>query len=231
MNYTAWNKNNFFVPSFNIHLSLKHKTIITLFFFLAVFNLKAQFLSGYGITLGGTRATQIWHTISSDQTDKMNYRYGINGSLFLEMFSDPNLKWISEFQFNQKGAKEIPFNDATLKSRTNYICFNNFLKYRLEGYDFSPYLLAGPRLEYLLSSNGPLDYSKFHAGISFGIGSEFNFKDPWILFTEFHVNPDLNKSFKNDLLEVKNRSFELRIGVKYNLLSDKDFDACPPVHL
>lgn len=210
---------------------MQRKIIISLTFLLLAYHAKAQFLSGYGISIGGTRATQFWNTNASDKTDKMKYRFGLNGSIFLEMLSDPNIKWITEFQFNQKGAKDIPYNQEILNSRTNYISFNNFLKYRLEGYDFSPYFLAGPRLEYLLSSNGPLDYSRFHAGISIGLGSEFNFKDPWILFTEFHFNPDLGKSFNSETLHVKNRAFELRVGVKYNLLSDKDFDACPPVHL
>ena len=210
---------------------MKRKITLSIVLLLFFFKVKAQFLSGYGISIGGTRSTQLWNTNTSDKTDMMKYRFGLNGSVFLEMLSDPNIKWISEFQFNQKGAKEIPYNSEILSSRTNYISFNNFLKYRLEGYDFSPYVLAGPRLEYLLNANGPLDYSKFHAGISFGLGSEFNFKDPWILFTEFHFNPDIGKSFHSEVLDVKNRAYELRVGVKYNLLNDKDFDVCPPVHL
>jgi len=194
-------------------------------------SLNAQFLSGYGFTAGGTGATEVFDFENSTKGLKMKHRYGFNASVFLEFFSHPNMKWLSELQFNQKGARDILFQGNLQDSRTNYLCFNNFLKYRIEGYDFSPYVLAGPRLEYLVGKSGPYNYNKLHYSVSVGLGSEFNFKDPWIYFVEFHYNPDVSKSYSDKEVKIVNRAVELRLGIKYNLLSQKDFDACPPVFL
>jgi hypothetical protein len=205
----------------------KAKFFLFSFLILSSINLHAQFLSAYGLTLGGTRSTQIWNDKIIDHTDKMKFRSGINGSLFLEFFRNSSIRWISEIQYNQKGAK-LPNEDGSIdKSRTSYLCFNNFLKYLMEGYAYSPYILIGPRLEYLVADNGPVPFGLLHVTGSMGLGTEFNFKDPWIWFSEFHFNPGISKSYKSDPLEIKNRAYELRVGFKYNLGSMKNFDLCP----
>ena len=192
---------------------------------------KEPFVVGYGVTIGGTRATQKWDYQLQDVSEKMKYRNGFNGSIFGEFLSHDIFSWISELQYNQKGAK-VTFLDSTqFKSRTNYLSFNNFLKMRSEGYDINLYFLFGPRIEYLVSSNGPVNFNKLHLSASAGVGCDFNFLDPWILFTELHYNPDITKSYSSPGIDIKNRAWELKIGIKRNLKSSRHLEECPPVFL
>ena len=186
---------------------------------------------GWGITIGGTRATQKWYYQLPDVTEKMKYRNGFNGSLFGEFLTHDIFSWISELQYNQKGAKVTFLDGIPFNSRTNYLSFNNFLKMRAEGYDINLYFLAGPRIEYLLSTNGPINFNKLHFSASAGVGCDFNFLDPWILFTELHYNPDITKSYKSSGIGIRNTAWELKIGIKRNLNSSRKFEECPPALL
>lgn len=146
-----------------------------LFFALALLVISdgnAQFVQGYGFTIGLTRATQKWNY--PDASEKMKFRNGFNTSIFGEFLSHDIYSWISELQYNQKGAK---ITDTGFKSRTNYISWNNFLKMRSEGYDMNLYFLLGPRVEYLFSGNSP-GFNMLHFSASAGIGAEFNYIDP-----------------------------------------------------
>lgn len=197
---------------------------------------KAQFINGFGLTAGGTYARQIWEYTDTDMKLKKKYLFGLNGSAFLEFFQHDYIRWVSEIQFNQKGTTErisTPEGDKKYKNRTNYLCWNNFLKIRYEMYRIIPYILAGPRVEYLISKKPQVyhpiinDFKKLHFSWSVGAGVEFVSFGPVKFFTEAHYNPDFTDAYKLDPLKIRNQAWELRIGLKYVRKTRED---CPPVY-
>ena len=206
----------------------KHLLVLILFLGFLSFESHSQFLHAYGATIGVTRAKQIW-TIKPFNYHETHYRTGFNGSLFLEFFNHDVFTWVMEAQFNQKGTRFTDADNVLLsKSRANYACFNNFLKARTEGIDINLYILGGPRIEYLISGNGPLPYNQLHFSVSGGLGCDFNYLEPIILFTELHYNPDITHSVAESM---KHRAFELKIGIKKKINTARFNDPCPPVFL
>ncbi len=175
----------------------------------------AQGIQGVGITIGGTRSNQKWNYQVPDIKVKQKYINGFNGSFFLEYLNNDYIRLITEIQFNQKGTKDNQVTNKGAKYRLNYFSFNNFLKIRQEGYDYTPYFLIGPRLEYLFTSNHILPMRPLHVSMSMGAGCEFMFWSPWVPFIELNFNPDLMKAYTVPTLDIKNKAFELRAGFKY----------------
>lgn len=202
--------------------------LLSVLFILNTTISNAQFVKAWGLTIGGTRSNQIWNYDSLDNNLRKKAMYGFNASALVEWLNHDYLRIISEIQYNQKGAKENLAPNDGAKYRTNYVAFNNFLKIRQELYDFTPYFLIGPRLEYLL--NAPLPSpKKFHLSASAGIGIEFLHKRPWVFFTEYHINPGVMKSFATpNYLGIRNTAMELRIGIKRELKAPTE--KCPPVY-
>lgn len=188
----------------------------------------AQFIKAWGATIGATRSNQIWNYDSLDNNLRKKAKYGYNASALVEWLDNDYFRIVSELQYNRKGAKENLAPNQGLKYKTNYLAFNNFLKIRQELYDFTPYFLIGPRVEYLLGSPLP-NPKKIHLSASAAIGIEFLHKRPWVFFTEYHYNPGVMKSFKTPTyLSIRNTSMELRIGIKREL--KKSTEKCPPVY-
>jgi hypothetical protein len=191
-------------------------------------------LMGWGITGGGTLCTQLWNYAATNENETKKYRLGFNGSVFIEMINHPYLRWVSELQYNQKGAIDVVPSGDKFNNRIDYISFNNFIKIREQEMSVTPYLIAGPRLEYRMATypqNNPeiiSNFQKLHVSISAGAGIEFLRFNPWLWFIEFQYNPDLMNAFRNkDLndLNIKHRAFELRLGLKYALQRG---EKCPP---
>ena len=102
--------------------------------------------------------------------------FGFNGSLRAEFIDNDVIKWVTEFQFNQKGCKDKT-DSATFKNKLNYLCWNNFLKFQYETFDGYPYILLGPRVEYTLTQatqSPPITgaFQKFNFSWSVGAGFE-----------------------------------------------------------
>ncbi len=194
----------------------------------------AFMLMGWGVTGGATLCTQTWNFDTEEFNNTKNYRLGWNGSLFAEMMNKTYWRWVTELQYNQKGAiDELPTGEK-FNNRIDYISFNNFIKIREEEYSITPYLIAGPRLEYRLATspqNNPDIINNFkllHLSFSVGAGVEFMRWRPWIPFIEFQFNPDITNAYRNaalDDLQIRHRAFELRIGLKYALQRG---EKCPP---
>lgn len=183
---------------------------------------EAQFFQGAGITGGVTMARQKWfltYPDDSKSTVKKKNIFGFNGSVRAEFINSDYVRWVTEFQFNQKGCKDKT-DSATFRNRLNYISWNNFLKLQYETFDGFPYLLLGPRVEYTLTqaTKSPAitdAFRKFNFSWGAGIGYEkivySNFKP----FIELHWNPDtpFYYAYKSKPLDVRNRAWELRIGI------------------
>lgn len=195
----------------------------------------AQFFQGIGITGGVTMAKQKWFLEMPDATrtiQKKKNIWGFNGSLRGEFINNDYVRWVTEFQFNQKGCKDKT-DSTTYRNRLNYICWNNFLKIQYETFDGFPYMLIGPRVEYTFTqaTKSPAitgSFQKFNFSWSAGVGYEKivygNFKP----FIELHYNPDtpFYYAYITDPLDIRNRAWELRIGL---IFRPGGKDDCPAV--
>ena len=211
-------------------ISTKLKSIkqpLFLFFILYSFSSNAQFVSGIGATGGITYAREKWSYTNPLRIEKKNFLLGFNGSLFVEFFQHDYLRWVSELQYNQKGTIE-QLNSGDVKDRLQYLSFNNFLKARYELLDVIPYVLIGPRVEYLLSASPQTDFNKIHVGVSVGAGAELVAYSNFKFFAEMHYNSDILNAYNKNSLSIKNTAFELRIGLKYAI--KKRRESCPPVY-
>lgn len=184
---------------------------------------QAQFIKGFGLNVGATFSKQKWVGSNPDFTSQKKYKAGLNSAGFIEYIDHKYYRMISELQFNMKGARESIDSLKGLRYRANYLSFNNFFKIRQELYDVTPYALAGPRVEYLLNSNIP-SMRKLHVTASAGIGMEFLYTRPWIIFGEIQYNPDAMKALKITDFGIRQNAWEVRVGVKYERKRKAD---CP----
>lgn len=179
-----------------------------------------------GLTGGLTLSNQKWkYDLTSEKYKGRNY-LGWNGSLYTEWGLHDVFTFVSELQYNRKG--ENSRNILTPDSRIQLGSWNNYAKFRLDWYDGSPYFLLGPRLEYMFST-APLDFGPIVIGASAGVGYEFYKWDPWVPFVELHFNPSITPSFNETGVKVRERAWELKVGIKFHRKSTRNFDDCPPV--
>jgi hypothetical protein len=176
------------------------------------FTVKAQFFQGFGLTAGITYCNQKLKIDSLNEKLKYKYRFGGNAGIFVEYIEHPYIHMVTELQLNQKGGKD---RVTGTKYRVNYFSFNNFVKFRQELYDVTPYFLIGPRVEYHFNSSPGLPYRPFHITGSMGPGMEFLYWKPWVPFVEFQWNPDLMKAYRDPYYTRRHNAFELRVGIKY----------------
>lgn len=195
--------------------------LVTLF---SAQNLQAQFFQGWGIMGGLTLGHQKWHSPTMELLNPKTKRLlRFNGELFAEFIDHDHFRWVTEAQFNMKGTKTDGFGQ-TVNYSNNIIAWNNYLKIRQETYRFIPYVLLGPRLEYTLSS--PQDFTKFHVTGSAGVGTEIVSFGKVKFLTELHYVPDFTRSFQSEALDIKQKVWELRVGLKFTMGGE----GCPPVY-
>jgi hypothetical protein len=215
----------------NFKISCPGLKIIGTFFILLFafsFSAKSQFLHSYGATIGVNRSSEFLESGDPDWDGLMKFRTGLNGSLFLEFFNHRVFTWVMEGQFSRMGSNYVnAAGEKYFKSRLDYLSFNNFLKARTEGIDNNLYVLAGPRVQYLAASNSNI-YKNLAFAVSGGIGMDFNFFEPVILFSELqYIHGFLNNSGIG--FPINNRGFELRFGIKKRIFKGSGY--CPPVLL
>jgi hypothetical protein len=205
----------------------------------------AQFFNAIGIAAGISYSKQGW---SEEQfATQEQYLLKFNGAVLAEFFDNPVYKWRSEIMYNELGTKEFVYS-TKYANQTNFISFNNYLKYQHEFFKFIPYVLIGPRVEYLLSRSAQVfpdvigGMYTIHVSAAVGIGVEKVCYSRFKPFIEFFYNHDIMPSFignvgsiapeysplyKTVLSEtIMQHDFELRIGVKYHI---KGTSKCPAV--
>ncbi|MBI3512079.1 MAG: hypothetical protein HY064_15585 [Bacteroidetes bacterium] len=191
--------------------------------------IQAQFFQGWGIMAGGTLGRQKWKWVDPAAKDKSKYLLRYNGEVFAEFFDNPTYRWVTELQYNVKGAKwkSIPGSSGgstTLTEQNQYIAWNNYLMIRQELVSIIPYAKVGPRLEYVFSS--PQSFSKIHVCPAAGVGVEFVAFGPVALITEAWWVPDVLHSYKDSNLTIKQHCWELRVGIKFS----PGGESCPKVY-
>src|SRR6476620_5267830 len=112
---------------------------LLLFSFLNIgITTKAQFFQGWGFFVGATDGRQVVKIDEPKTKEKSKYLLRYNAEVFGEFGQDPFLRWVSELQYNVKGAKwEYPSGDV--KEVNQYFAWNNYLMYRYEMVSIIPY--------------------------------------------------------------------------------------------
>ena len=154
----------------------------------------------------------------------------LSGGLFAEFATGDRFRWQTEAEWIKKGTKSKDVanpitGDMTgfTKSKYKYIEWNNYLKiYNPVGYLNAVYFMPGIRLEYLFGSSVGAysaydgNFAKFWFSGNLGAGYEFGLTRNFYLISEYHWNPDiLSHKFNGGRIKVRNRTFELRVGLVY----------------
>lgn len=190
----------------------------------------AQLVRGYGLKLGVTAANQSWHFADTPELLTDN-RWGFTASGFLEFLDLPFLSAVVEVQYARKGMSEsIPITTEsqpegtgqfiTKRPRVDYLSIPFLAKVRFSTPVITPYLIAGPRLDFAVSKNGDgydVVIDKFESsefGVTLGVGVEISSLLPISVLAEFRYNSSLKDSFNNNFLTVRNRSLDFLLGVR-----------------
>lgn len=85
-----------------------------------------------------------------------------------------------------------------------------------------PYVMAGIRMEYKIiqqTESAPItkQFAPLHLSAAIGAGIEFVSYGNVKLFIESFYNPDLMRAYKSSSLNIFNKNFELRVGLKYQI--------------
>ncbi|MCE3260167.1 MAG: hypothetical protein K0S12_1808 [Bacteroidetes bacterium] len=229
---------------------MKKLVCILIVFFVSteMFSQYGTFFRGIGVFGAATQSMHRYKNTDEDKKDFINdnpftytdsYYYpqthysreyfSWGAGIFAEFGNGDYGRWQTEFEYVNKGAKEMEVVDHFVGTRSGsygvnkntYIQWNNYLKY------FSPfglpsnfYLMPGIRLEYLFSSSSSVftpvsgSFPKFWFSGNVGVGYEFPLFRRFSGLVEYHWNPDII-FHKTDNIKVRNRTFELRFGIIY----------------
>lgn len=219
------------------------KKYILLTAVLASVAAKAQFFKGVGIFGALTSSAHYYENQDTDKKDDSVYVpshfypqshiskefISWGAGLFLEFSRGSRVRWQTEAEYVNKGARERGIVNALTGEREGgfrankytYIQWNNYLKfYNPLGASAHWYLMPGIRLEYLFQNNGssfpPVSgsFPRFWFSGDVGLGYEFPVYKSISAFTELHWNPDIIRH-THDNTKVRNRTFELRLGLVY----------------
>jgi len=188
------------------------------------FSSTAQLVRTVGVKGGAVAAAQSWDLASPFSLDTER-RWGIDVGVFVEWLNMPVFSLSSELHYIQKGMKySLPitteeFPDGTgeywIRSpRVDYLSIPLLGKARIPVEWLSPYVIAGPRVDFLLHTEGEgfeivLDkFEKIDLGATIGVGLEVKVFDPAQLGIEFRFSPSFKDGYSSPYTKVRNSSLE-----------------------
>jgi hypothetical protein len=157
----------------------------------------------------------------------------INFSAFAELFDGSPLAVMVQCEYVQRGMRDrfaiisptgpeiIGYDDKD--SRVRYLSFPILAKiYLLKGL-LSPYLLAGGRIDFMLSYKSDDDaysavynmFARSTYGLSGGGGMELVLSSELFMLFEARYNLDLKDSYRTQFLRVRNNSIDFWFGVAF----------------
>ncbi len=200
--------------------------IIFLFVELLPGTSRSQVIRGYGFKVGLVSSNEFWQDTEPGTRGRWMDSYtGIAVGGFIELALLSHVSVVGEVQYAQKGMKgtevfinglEVPYNVVEAPWE-EYLSIPIAAKIGLPVGLITPYLLAGPRVDFLLSSHHDGDteapFNRFKAvdyGGTFGCGVKWN----WF-FLEFRYDPDFTDSYDQPFYIIKNRSFDFYLGMEF----------------
>ncbi|SFE89979.1 porin family protein [Sunxiuqinia elliptica] len=215
---------------------MKQRLWMLLVLLLGAIDGEAQLFDQYGVSLGATYATQDWDYKSSIYVPSIDYHVGMAAFLFAEKKLNKTFRLRPEIGYIQKGFvdnhefvsggpavevidKNVVFHDLQLNLGLKLTPFaTKLMPYGVLGI-YGDYMLAyddaviqegedGP--EFDMYSSQIDDFKKSNFGGFVGLGLEFDEK----LFCELTYSPALTNRFKDQRIQVKDHSVELKLGLK-----------------
>jgi hypothetical protein len=223
------------------------KTIVVFFLILFISSSSiAQIYKDFGIKLG----TSIANQISSNAFfggGGLRYKYGFTGGIFRETHIYEKLNIITGINYVQKGASDEFFVETNETGnyigsdyayrKLDFVSFELLCKYGGSSDKFSPYIIAGLRMDIFISGKKtfdilnksmdsmltsfydfPLNNNKTFGG-TFGLGLDYKPSKLLTIFVEGTFNPDftsLGKYIRYGYEHyTKNYSFDIRTGIRF----------------
>lgn len=198
------------------------------YIFLLVFVIQAtsfsQAIRTVGVKVGAVSASQTWHYASIPDLDTER-RWGIDFGVYAEWLNMPVFSFSTEVHYVQKGMKESLLITTeqnpdgtgeylTRSPRVDYLSVPVLAKARLLDGELSPYIVADPRVDFLLQTKGEgfdlvLDrFAKVDFGATVGVGFEIKSLEVVKLGIEFRFSPSLKDGFSSAFMNVRNNSME-----------------------
>ena len=195
----------------------------------------AQLIRNYGLKFAFTSASQTFEYANPPfpgfGPSKVR-RAGFNVGFFVEWFNIPFLSVLSQIEYTQRGVGEeyyitedgpVPVGTRTDFRRVDYLSIPILLKFNVPLGVVTPYLIAGPRADFLLGYQDNQtafnslykNFKKSLIGGSIGLGLESGNFLPIDLSAEFRYNADFSNSFDNEYLRVRNNAFDVWLGVAF----------------
>lgn len=191
---------------------------------------KAGLIKGGGLKLGATVGKQEWDYTLFDLDAPYKARWGWDAGAYLELLTTPPFSILAEAHYIQKGFRyEIryttPENPLVWKSedvgpRVDYLSIPVLAKIRFGQQKVAPYLLAGPRCDFLIHRESKGYHEVIDAfedvdfGASFGAGVEAALPPIPGILAEVRWSPSFTHAYDTSLLTVTNRSVEFLVGVR-----------------
>jgi len=203
---------------------------------------KSQIADKFGVNAGLSYSNQLWkYKLFSKTTPNQTYKIGLSSFIFAEKNINKLLGIRTEIGYIQKGFKEkntpkFPDGNSVKIIRDNLllhdIALNINFKIAPLHFRFTPYGLLGFRCDYMFSyrniqieevgsglvidsySDITQEFKKLNIGGLIGLGVEFND----VMYLELEYNPSITKSINEQLLDIKDICWEIKMGVNINKL-------------
>ncbi|OGU61022.1 MAG: hypothetical protein A2V66_09795 [Ignavibacteria bacterium RBG_13_36_8] len=185
-----------------------------------------QSIRDVGIRIGITSSNQ-----SMPQYPDSKRRTGFVGGGFIEWNTIPMLSLVTQVEFVNRGCIiEMPRTDAnspdpvgiiSIDSKLSYFSFSVYAKFYLKIADITPYIIVGPRIDYLFDYNSDAfqsiynDFKKVIFSGQFGFGLEVDSELPVRPYAELRYVFDFTDSYKPDNYKIRNNSFDITFGVLF----------------
>ncbi len=198
--------------------------ILALLLLTLTANGSSQLVRGYGIKAGAALAGQDWSYSVPVGNVASQTRWGVHVGPFVEFLNIPVLSVLVEAHYVQKGFSEEllvttesspeGIGTRTLSPRIDYLSVPLLAKARLDVGPVSPYVVAGPRFDILLSTkpdgyDAILNHIKSSDfGLTAGAGVEWAVTPSIRIGAEGRFSPGFQDVFNTPLLKVRNHSFE-----------------------
>lgn len=208
--------------------------VIVIVLLSATLAVEGQFIGGVGLKAGVSLANQSHQITPIDYTLETDPVMGPAAGIFLEAFRGEHFSFQTDLVFVAKGSKtntqsvtinhldndNIVVNEGDPKvSKFYYLTLSPMARYRIELESITPYVLLGPRVDFLLKYETDSDYpleeqNKVIPGLTGGVGVEYNLKGLGI-FMEFQYQTDAMPVTSKDPLLINNNIFLFTLGIRY----------------
>ena len=234
------------------------KIFFSILIFIATASYSQKLFKGAGVFGALTVSKHEYKNLDTDKKDT-TYTYkhfypeshiskeflNWGAGVFLELSRNENVRWQTELEYINKGAKEMALTNIYTGERSGvytpnkltYIQWNNYLKFWNPIFSNAHwYFMMGVRLEYLFKKSAAVypdvvaAFPKFWFSGDLGLGYEFPVTQKIGVFVESHWNPDIIPHKYNGNTRVRARTFEVRVGLTYRPRKRRIDDCNAPVY-